>query len=94
MPMGIDLSTLLQKSLDRALFYTFLYTRFDRVAFELLSLLCTFENSTECSKISFDSDILFRRAKGSIGRGGGYGFFNSVTIFLKCEENRSKLSKK
>ena len=49
---------ILQKSLDRALFYTFLYTGFDRVAIELLSQLCTFENSTECSKISFDSDSL------------------------------------
>ena len=27
-------------------FYTLLYTRFDRVALELLSLLCTFEIST------------------------------------------------
>ena len=33
-------------------FYTFLYTRFDRVALELLSLLCAFGNSTKCSKVS------------------------------------------
>ena len=32
------------------------YAWFDRVALELRSLLCTFENSTSCSKISFDSD--------------------------------------
>ena len=38
------------------IFYTFLYTRFDRVALELLLPLCKFENSTECSKISFDFD--------------------------------------
>ena len=37
-------------------FYTFLCMRLDRVALALLSLLCKFENSTECSKISFDSD--------------------------------------
>ena len=30
----------------------------DRVALELLSLLCTFDNSTKCIKISFDSDFL------------------------------------
>ena len=53
----IDLLAILQMSLDRALFlYIFLYTRFDRVALELLSQLCKFENSAECSKISFDSD--------------------------------------
>ena len=28
------------------------------MALELLSQLCTFESSTECSKISFDSDSL------------------------------------
>ena len=50
----IDLLAILQKSLDRALFDTFLNTRFDRVALELLSLLCTFGNSTKCSKVSFD----------------------------------------
>ena len=37
-------------------FYTFLCTRFDRVALEIKSQLCTFENSTEFSKLSFDSD--------------------------------------
>ena len=31
-----------------------LEVRFDRVALEVLSLLCTFENSTKCSKVSFD----------------------------------------
>ena len=36
--------------------YTFLYAEFDRVVEELLSLLCTFENSTKFSEISFDSD--------------------------------------
>ena len=28
------------------------------MALEHLSLLCTFENSTECNKISFDSDSI------------------------------------
>ena len=37
-------------------FYTLLYTNFDQVALKLLLLLCTFENSTKCIKISFDSD--------------------------------------
>eukprot|EP00112_Aurelia_sp_Birch-Aquarium-sp1_P006333 Seg1701.7 transcript_id=Seg1701.7/GoldUCD/mRNA.D3Y31 product="U6 snRNA-associated Sm-like protein LSm8" protein_id=Seg1701.7/GoldUCD/D3Y31 len=42
-------------------FYTFLYARFNRVALKLLSLLCTFENSTKCSTISFDSSpYMFR----------------------------------
>ena len=53
-PLQIDLLAILHKSLDRAFCYTFLYTRFDRLALELLSLLCTFENSTDCSKISFN----------------------------------------
>ena len=53
---AIDLLAVLLKSLDRMIFDTFLYARFDQVMVELLSLLCTFENSTECSKISFDSD--------------------------------------
>ena len=54
MSFPIDLLPIQQKSLDRAFFYTFLYTRFDRVALELLSLLCTFETSTKCTKVSFD----------------------------------------
>ena len=37
-------------------FHTFLYMRFDRVALESLSLLCTFENSIKCNEISFDTD--------------------------------------
>ena len=45
-----------QKSLDRALSYTISYMRFDRVALEVLSLLCTFENSSNCIITSFDSD--------------------------------------
>ena len=54
---------ILLKSLDRALFpgrYISLvisihfYTRGS--ALELVSLSCTFENSTECSILSFDSD--------------------------------------
>ena len=52
----IDLSAILQKSLDRAVFYTILYARFDRVALEVPSLLCTFENSSNCIITSFDSD--------------------------------------
>ena len=47
----IDLLAILQKSLDRA---TFLYTRFDGVASELRSQLCTFENSINCNEVSFD----------------------------------------
>ena len=52
--ISMGLLAILQRSLNRALFYTFLYARFDRVALELLSLLYTFENSTKCSKVSFD----------------------------------------
>ena len=52
----IDLSAILQKSLDRAYFLHNLYARLDRVALGLLSQLCTFENSAELSKLSFDFD--------------------------------------
>ena len=53
---NIDLLAILQKSLDRALFL-YIFIRVVRLSgVGLLSLLCTFENSTECSKISFDSD--------------------------------------
>ena len=38
-----------------------LYARFDRVALEILSLLCTFKNSTKCSNVSFDSDSFQNR---------------------------------
>ena len=34
------------------------------MALELLSLLCTFENSTKCSKVSFDSDSFSEWLKG------------------------------
>ena len=54
----IDLLAILQKSLDRAIFYTILHTRFDRVALELRSQLCTFENSTNCNEISFNPHSL------------------------------------
>ena len=37
-------------------FNTFLYGRLDRVALELLLLFCTFEDSTQFSKILFDRD--------------------------------------
>ena len=50
----IDLVAILQKSLDRALFYAILYARLYRVALEVLSQLCTFENSSNCIIISFD----------------------------------------
>ena len=46
-------------------FYTFSYARFDRVALELLSLLCTFENSQHIAKYC-SIEILFGIAKGSI----------------------------
>ena len=44
------------------------------MALELLSLLCTFENSIECSILLFDSDS-FRIAKTSIGRADFRKFF-------------------
>ena len=34
------------------------------MALELLSLLCTFESSTKCSKVSFDGESFFGIAKG------------------------------
>ena len=43
----------------------FVYTRFDRVALEFLSLLRTFENSAKCSKMSFDSGSFQNIAKRS-----------------------------
>ena len=53
----IDPLAILKKSCQiERYFYTFLFADFDRVALELLSLLCIFENSTKCIKISFDSD--------------------------------------
>ena len=51
--LTIDLLAILQNGLDRALFLYII--AHDRVALELLSQLCKFENSTECNKISFDS---------------------------------------
>ena len=54
--LRIDLSAILQKGLDRALFLHF-YTRCSiEWRLKLLSLWRTFENSKTCSKISFDSD--------------------------------------
>ena len=56
--MVIDLLAILQKSLDRAIFlYNFIREvrkSGGRVALELRSQLCTFENSTNCNEISFD----------------------------------------
>ena len=52
---SIELLAILQKSLDRALFL-YINAGLDRVALELRSLLCTFQKSTNCSKLSFDSD--------------------------------------
>ena len=46
-----------KKSLDRASFlYSFLWGARSSGFIALLSLLCSFENSTKFSKISFDSD--------------------------------------
>ena len=61
----IDLLAILQKCLDRAIF---LYNaRFDGVALELPSQLCTFENSTKCSKVCIVRlRFFFRIAKRSI----------------------------
>ena len=56
---AIELLAILEKGLERALFLCILYARFDRVALELLSLLCTFENSTKYYEISFDPDPFF-----------------------------------
>ena len=52
----IDLLTILHKSLGRALCLYIFFARIDRVALEVLSQFCTFEHSTKCSEISFDSD--------------------------------------
>ena len=52
--MRIDLLAILQKSLDRAIFCLISYPRFDRVALEPRSQLCTSETSTNCNEISFD----------------------------------------
>ena len=48
---AVGLLAVVLTSLDQVIFSN---ARFDRVVIELLILLCTFENSTECSKISFD----------------------------------------
>ena len=34
--------------------YTFLYAKFYLVVFELLPLLCTFENATKCIRVPFN----------------------------------------
>ena len=39
---------------------------FDRVALELISVLCRFENSTKCSKIPFDFSIVILTRRNSI----------------------------
>ena len=39
---------------------------FDRVALELISVLCRFENSTKCSKIPFDFLIVILTRRNSI----------------------------
>ena len=46
------------------IFYTILYARFDRVALELRSQLCTFENSINCDEISFDPHSFSELLKG------------------------------
>ena len=53
-PMPMDLLAILQKAWIERYFYTVSYTRFDRVALELRSQLCTFETSTNCNEKSFD----------------------------------------
>ena len=47
--------------------YTSLYARFDRVAIKLLSLLCTFENSSKLIKISIDLDSFLESLKCLLG---------------------------
>ena len=42
---------------------------------EHISQLCTFENSTECSKISFDSDSFQNSLTGQLA---------AASIFLNC----------
>ena len=39
-------------------FHTFSYKRLEGMALELLPLLCTFENSTKCIEITFDSNSI------------------------------------
>ena len=55
------------------------------MTFELLSQLYIFENSTECSKISFDSDT-FRMAKRSIAEKAikppVFTYHEAMSIFL------------
>ena len=51
-----NLLAIVKKSLDGGLSFTLLYARLDRVTSELRSLLCTFENSTKCNKVSFNFD--------------------------------------
>ena len=64
--LGIDLLAIQERAWIERYFYTFLYVRFDRVTLELLSLLWTFENSAECSKLLIDFNF-FRIAKRSFG---------------------------
>ena len=54
---GIDLLAILQRAWIERYFYTILYARFDRVALELRSQLCTLENSTHFNEISFDPHL-------------------------------------
>ena len=47
------------------------------MALELLSQLCLFENSTKCSKISFDSNSFQNSQKGDFPSLNGKQFTNS-----------------
>ena len=50
----IDLLAIYKRVWIERYFYTYLYAKFDRVTLGRLSLLCTFENSSECKQTSFD----------------------------------------
>ena len=41
-----------------------IYARLDRVALELRSQLCTFENTTKCNEITLDLDSFLAKLKG------------------------------
>ena len=61
------------------------------MALGLVTLLCTFEYSTKCSKTSFDFDSFFRIAKRSIAASS---FVSSLRLFLLFQTHNtdSKMS--
>ena len=53
---AIDLLAILRKSLDRALFLDIFVHEARLNGVRASIILCTFENSTKCNEISFDTD--------------------------------------